>query len=218
MKRKERHQLKEDELKTALSRLYTWGLKHQRELYFALVIAGVVVLVVFGVRLVKAQHLKRESRILSQIIELRQALENKEEQKVGELEKLVGKGRFSRLAYLDLAAFYYEQGKMDKSLSYLEDFPRSPKDTLWVKALDLKAQIFRAQKKYDEALEIYELLEKESPDDFPEDIILFHKAQILEDKGDIKGAIKHYTKLKDEFSQTYFGYEASQRLIQLGEE
>lgn len=217
MKRKERHQLKEDELKTALSRLYAWGRKYQREISVGLIFVGLVILVVLGVRLYKAHQLKKESRLLTQIIELRQSLEKGEEEKLTQLEQLKGPGRFSRLAYLELASYYYDQGQLEKSLAYLEEFPPRPMDVLWVKALDLKAQILRIQEKYEEALKIYELLEKKAPEDFPEDIILFHKAQILEETGDLKAAIELYTRLKDEFSQTYFGYEASQKLAQLGE-
>jgi len=215
MKRKERHQLKEDELKTALSRLYAWARKYQREIFVGLVLVGLVALVILGVKVIKAHQLRKESRLLTQIIELRQSLEKGEMEKVNQLEQLKGSGRFSRLAYLELASYYYDQGQLEKSLVYLEEFPSRPKDVLWVKALDLKAQVLRAQKKYEEAVKIYELLEKEVPDDFPEDIILFHKAQILEESGEIKAAIELYTRLKNEFSQTYFGYEASQRLTQL---
>ena len=46
MKRKERHQLKEDELKTALSRLYAWARKYQREIFVGLVFVGLVALVI----------------------------------------------------------------------------------------------------------------------------------------------------------------------------
>jgi len=87
MKRKERHQLKEDEFKTALSRMYSWIWQRKREFSIALSALVVIILVGVGIRLVKAQQLKKESRIFGQIIELRQALENQDETKVAELEK-----------------------------------------------------------------------------------------------------------------------------------
>ncbi|OQX54394.1 MAG: hypothetical protein B5M54_05250 [Candidatus Aminicenantes bacterium 4484_214] len=217
MKRKERHQLKEDEFKTALSRMYSWIWQRKREFSIALSALVVIILVGVGIRLVKAQQLKKESRIFGQIIELRQALENQDETKVAELEKLAGKGQFSRAAYLELASFYAEKGELEKALSWIEKFPPRPKDILWVKAMDLQAQLWCYQKNFDRALEIYELLTKNLPSDFPADIILFHQAQVLEEKGNIDEAIKIYTQLRDEYSQTYYGYEASQKLIQLGE-
>ena len=116
-----------------------------------------------------------------------------------------------------MASFYAEKGELEKALSWIEKFPPRPKDILWVKAMDLQAQLWCYQKNFDRALEIYELLTKNLPSDFPADIILFHQAQVLEEKGNIDEAIKIYTQLRDEYSQTYYGYEASQKLIQLGE-
>lgn len=217
MKRKERHQLKEDELKTALSRLYSWIWKRKREFSLGLAIVGVVIIAIVGVRLVKAHQIKKESQIFGQIIELRQALENQDDTKVVELEKLAGRGRFSRVAYLEQASYYAKKGEVEKALSWAEKFPPNPKDILWVKAMDLQAQLWCYQKDYDRALKLYELILKNLPDDFPADIILFHKAQVLEEEGKREEAVKLYTQLRDQYSQTYFGYEASQKLIQLGE-
>ena len=49
----------------------------------------------------------------------------------------------------------------------------------------------------------------EKPKVYPLDAILFHLAESHELKGDTAAAIELYKKLQTDFSQSYFGYEAS---------
>ena len=58
-------------------------------------------------------------------------------------------------------------------------------------------------------------LEKEKPGEYPLDAVLFHKASALELKGDIPGALAVYKKLQEEYTQTYYGYEASLKVGRL---
>ncbi len=207
MKRKERHQLKENEFARLMNEIYSFMFNKRREIL--IVISGIVILVVIfiGVRLIKAHDLKKESRLLTEILETREML-NEDPGKLNALEELAGKGKFSRLAYLELAAYWYEKGDVEKALAYLEKTDRSRKDELYVKIHDLKAQILCVQKDYEQALQIYQKLEEMEIKKFPLDIILFNKAKVLEKKGNIDEALNVFKKIQEEFPQSYYGYEA----------
>lgn len=207
MKRKERHQLKENEFASLINKIYYFAFNRRREIM--IVVSGIVVVAIIfiGMRLVKAHELKKESLLLSEILETREMI-NEDPEKINELEKLAGKGKFSRLAYLELAAYWYEQGDFDKALGYLEKIEGTKKDVLYVKSQDLKAQILAAQNNYEQALQIYNQIEEMKIKSFPLDIILFNKAKVLEKQGNMDKALTVYKRIKEEFPQSYYGYEA----------
>jgi TolA-binding protein len=70
-------------------------------------------------------------------------------------------------------------------------------------------------KNYDQAIALYAKLEKEKPEDYAFEVILFHKAEALEGKGDKAEALAVYKKLQQDYPQSYYGYDASDRVRKL---
>ncbi len=128
---------------------------------------------------------------------------------------MAGDGKFSRLAYLLLATYYVENGDYDKAQSYLEKMPENRKDTFYYQAQDLLAQIHFKRKDYDKAVEIYKKIEEADPKDHALDVILFHRAEVHEEKGEVEEALALYKKVQEEFSQTFYGFDAGQKIRKL---
>ncbi|MCK4645590.1 MAG: tetratricopeptide repeat protein [Candidatus Aminicenantes bacterium] len=214
MKRKFRKKLKEDELVTTVNKIFHFIQERTKKL-MALVLGILFIVVIFaGMKFIKAKNKKSENRLLTQIINLHSDLNNKPEN-LARLEELAGDGKFSRLAYVLLATYWMENGDSDKARSFVEKIPETPKDFFYYQAKDLLAQIHFKRKEYDKSLEIYKKMEEESPKDYSMDVILFHRAEINEEKGDVEQALALYRRVQDEFPQTFYGYEASQKVGKL---
>jgi len=134
-----------------------------------------------------------------------------------ELESLSGNGKYSRLGFLKLGIYWFEQGDFAKALDQLNNISAKKKDLVYYQAQDLMAQIFGEQKNYDRAIEIYETIENEEPDGYSIDAVLFHKAEAFEDKGDMELALAVYKKIQEDFPQTYYGMDASSKVMELEE-
>lgn len=214
MKRKHRKQLKEDEFVSAINRALHYIRDHTREIMAFCTIALVLVLIVFGVRFISKQNLKKENLILTEILELRSDLDSKPEN-LARLEELSGRGKFSRLGYLALASYWIENGDLDKAQGYLEEIPRKEKDGVYYQGQDLLAQVHFQKKEYDRAIEIYRSIEEDDPQSYALDVVLFHRAEVHEGKGETEEALVLYRKIQEEYSQTYYGFDASQRVLKL---
>jgi len=214
MKRKFRKKLKEDELVTTVNKVFHFIQERAKKL-MALVLGILFIVIIFaGIKFIKAKNKKNESRLLTQIINLHSDLNNKPEN-LTRLEELAGDGKFSRLAYVLLATYWMENGDSDKARSFVEKIPETPKDFFYYQAKDLLAQIHFKRKEYDKSFEIYKKIEEESPEDYSMDVILFHRAEVYEEKGEIEQALALYRRVQDEFLQTFYGYEASQKIGKL---
>ncbi|MFP4082111.1 MAG: tetratricopeptide repeat protein [Candidatus Aminicenantes bacterium] len=214
MKRIKRKQLKEDELVTTFNKIIRFVQRRARELVALGVVVVLVILVFVGVRLVKAHNVKKESRLLAQIIELRAELEENPE-KVEKLQQLAGKGKFSRLSFILLAGYRIEKGDFDQAEQALQKVSEGKKDIFYYQAQDMLAQIYAKQKKFDKAVGIYQKIQKQNPKKYVMDALLFHQAQVWEQKGETEKALDLYKKVKEEYPQTYFGYDASQKVERL---
>ena len=214
MKRKFRKKLKEDELVTTVNKIVHFIQERTKE--FKVLILGILFIVIIftGMKFIKAKNKKNESRLLTQIINLHSDLNNKPEN-LARLEELAGDGKFSRLAYVLLATYWMENGDSDKARSFVEKIPETPKDFFYYQAKDLLAQIHFTRKEYDKSFEIYKIIEEENPKDYSMDVILFHRAEITEEKGDVEQAVALYRRVQDEFPQTFYAYEASQKVGKL---
>jgi predicted negative regulator of RcsB-dependent stress response len=214
MKRVERRQLKEDEFVSGmtwfLDLMKTW----KRELLIGLGVLVLLALVFLGITFLKNQGLKAESRIFGEIISLREGLDAKPEN-LPRLEKLAGPGQYARVAYVALATYWLEKGDLDKAEKNASAVKASRRDFIAYEAQDLLAQILVRKKDFGRALEIYARIEKEKPSSYPLDAILFHKAEALELKGDVREAVAAYKKLQEDYNQTYYGYEASLKVGRL---
>ena len=214
MKRIVRKQLKEDEFVSVFNKTVHYIREHTRELITFFVAIVVLAVIIFGVRFISRQNLKKESQLLSQILELQTDLDQKPEN-LAKLEELAGGGKFSRMAYTALASYWVENGDLEKAQSYLEEFPQKNKDVLFYQAQNLLAQVHFQKKEYDKAIEIYRKIEEDDPGSYSLDVVLFHKAEVHEEMGETNEALALYRKIQEEYSQTYYGFDASQKIREL---
>jgi predicted negative regulator of RcsB-dependent stress response len=214
MKRATRRHLKEDKFQATVTSIVDFSKEHTREL--SIILAGVAVLILAFLvfQLINAQQIKKENLALNQILKLSSEIRDNPE-KITELEELAGQGKFSRIGYLELAKYWYEREDFAKVMPYLDEIAKGKKDLIYYQAEDLKGQVFISQKNYDDAISLYGKLVEENPKDYVLDAVLFHKAQAHEKKGEAEEALLLYKRLQEEFSQTYYGYDASAKVLNL---
>jgi predicted negative regulator of RcsB-dependent stress response len=214
MKRVIRKQLKEDEFVSTLTKIFRFVQKRTREILIAAAAVAFIALLYAGLRLIQANNIRTESRLVTRLLELRSDLNTKPEN-LAEMEKLAGTGKFARLAYVLIATHWVEQGDLGKAKAALEKIGDGAKDFIYYQAQDLLAQILVREKEFDKAITIYDQISKENPKDYGLDVILFHKAEALEGKGETKEAVSVYKKVQEDFPQSYYGYDASGRVRKL---
>ncbi|MDH4197370.1 MAG: tetratricopeptide repeat protein [Candidatus Aminicenantes bacterium] len=215
MKRDERHHIKEDGLAVGLRRLMHFFKAWRKQLLMLAGVAALAALVFVAIGLIRGHSLRAQSEIATQILKLRADLDQKPEN-LAQLEKLAGRGRYARLAHVELATYWIQKGDLDKAAASLKEVTALPKDLIYYQAQDLAARIEVRRKNYDQAIELYKKLEADDTTVYPLDVILFHRAEAHELKGETKEARELYERLQTEFSQTYYGYEASTRAAKLG--
>jgi len=208
MKRKIKRQLKEDEFVSGMNKFMQFAKKWEREFIVAGAAAAALLLLFFGFQFLRGQQLKKESRMVGEILNLRADIAGSP-QNVAKLEQLAGRGKFSRVAYISLATYWIEQGQLDKAQAALAGIKNDPKDFFYYQAQDLSAQIDILKGEYDKAITILKKIEEEKPKDYLVDAVLYHHAEALEKKGDVQEALKLYKKLQAEYAQSYYGYDAS---------
>ncbi len=214
MKRVERRQLKGDEFVSGMNRFLELAETWKREVLIGLGVLVLLVLIFLGISFLKNQGLRSESRVVGEIGSLRAGLD-KNPGNLSRLEKLAGPGRYARVAYIALATYWLEKGDLEKAEKNASAVKASRRDFIAYEAQDLLARILVRKKDFGRALEIYARIEKEKPAAYPLDAVLFHKAEALELKGDVREALAVYKKLQEEFNQTYYGYEASLKVGRL---
>lgn len=215
MKRRERKRLKEDEFVGTLTKIAHFTRKKTKEITIGLglvVFLGFVFIVYKGIH---AVQLRKESHLTAEILELNEQLGQKPEN-LTRLEKLAGKGKFSRMAYIFIATYSIEKGDFAKAEEALQKINDRRKDFVYYQAQDLLGQVYMLRKDYEKALEIFRKMEKETPKSYALDVILFHQAEALEKSGKKEEALALFQKVQDKFPQTYYGYDASLKLLQIG--
>lgn len=216
MKKEMRKRLKEDEFVSTMTKLVDLAKKWSRQLMIATGVVAIVILAFLVFRAIKAQAVKRDSQTLAEILKVSTQLDE-DPGKLAELEALAGDGKFSRVAYLKLAAFAVEQGDFEKAKSYLEKVPDNRKDLTYYQAQDMLAQVYIGQGEYDKAIAIYEAIQEEDQKDYGPDVILFHLAEAYEGKGEKDAALEIYKKLQEEYAQSFYGFDASKKVTELEE-
>ncbi len=214
MKRKKRRQLKEDEFVSIVNKIFHYVRDHTKELMTLGVLVLFLVVIFFGVKYVSRQSQRKEGQKLTQILDLQADLTNKPEN-LARLEELAGRGKFTRLGYIYLSSYWIENGDLEKAQIYLENIPKKPRDIVFYQAQDLMGQIHFKRKDYDKAIEIYRAIEEDDPASYSLDVVLFHRAEVHEEKGETDEALALYRKIQQEYSQTYYGFDASQKVSQL---
>jgi len=213
MKRKERHHLKEDQFQKIVTQVVDYIRDHTKEI--SLVGAGlaIIILAFVVIQVINAQNLKKQNVVLDQIRKLSSEVTDKPEN-LQELENLAGNGKFSRIAYLELAKYWFERSDYAKTQTYLEKIG-GKRDLFYYQAQDLLAQAFINQNEFDKAIEIYKTIEKENPKNYVLDAVLFHRAEAHEKKGETEEALTLFKRVKEEFPQTYYGYDATAKVTEL---
>lgn len=214
MKRVMRKRLKEDEFVSTLTKIFDFAKQRTRELILGAAVLAIILLVIFVSNAIKAQSVKKDSRLLADILEISSQLKDNPD-KVAELETLAGNGKFSRIAYLKLASYWIEQGDSEKAKSYLENMPDKRRDITYYQAQDMLAEIFIREKEYDKAIAIYRSIEEDKQKDYALDAVLFHMAEAYEGKEELDKALELYKRVQDEYAQTYYGYDASRKVAEL---
>jgi tetratricopeptide (TPR) repeat protein len=216
MKRVHRKQLKEDEFVSTFNKLFNFIKKRKREFMMGGAALCAALLVFIGVQTVRSQSLKRQNVKLSQSFQIREDL-NTNPDKIADLEKMAGRGKFARSAYLQLGTYWFEQGDFIKAMDQLDNISDKRKDLLYYQVQNLKAQIHFLQKNYDESIRIYDAIEEEKPKNFSLDSVLFNKARAFEEKGDKEQALLVYKRIQEDYAQTYYAMDAAQKITKLEE-
>jgi predicted negative regulator of RcsB-dependent stress response len=216
MKRAVKKHLKEDKFQMTITNIVDFVRDHTKEISFAGAGLAVLILVFIVFQVISAQQVKKENQILDQILTLSSEIRENPD-KIAALEELAGKGKFSRLGYLELAKYWFEREDFAKASSYLGEIATGKKDLVYYQAQDLKGQVYINQEDYDSAIALYGKIEEENPKEYVLDAVLFHKAQAYEKKGETEEALLLYKRLQEEFSQTYYGYDASAKVLNLEE-
>jgi predicted negative regulator of RcsB-dependent stress response len=214
MKKEMRKRLKEDEFVSTMTKMVDLAKKWSRQLIMGLAVVAVIILAFLIYNTIKAQAVKKDSRVLAEILEISKQLEE-DPGKVAELEALAGNGKFSRIAYLKLAAFEIEQGNAEKAKSYLEKVPENRKDLTYYQAQEMLAQAYLIEDEYDKAIAIYKAIEEKGPEDYPLEVILFHMAEAYEGKGETNPALEIYKRIQEEYPQSFYGFDASKKVTDL---
>lgn len=214
MKRATKKHLKEDKLQITATNIVEFSREHTKEISIAGAGVAVLILIFIVFQVISVQQTKKENRILDQILTLSSEIRENPE-KIAELEELAGKGRFSRIGYLELAKYWFEKEDFAKVTAYLDEMSKGKKDLVYYQAQDLMGQVYISQNDYDNAIALYGKLEEKNPKEYVLDAVLFHKAHAHEKKGETEEALVLYKRIQEEFSQTYFGYDASVKVLDL---
>lgn len=215
MKRTERHHLQENEMRHGLSWLVDFAKTWRKELTIVGAALAFAVVVFAVLVVIRSHNQSVQSRVVGEVGALAAEAAQKPD-KLAELEKLSGSGRYARLANLELAKYWTERSDWAKAESFLGRIPASRKDLLYYQAEDLKAQAALGKKDFDRAIAIYRKMRDEKPKVYPLDAVLFRLAESHELKGETAEALEIYKALQTDYAQTYFGYEASVKAGRLG--
>lgn len=210
MKRVVKKQLKEDEFVSTMTKIWNFIQARTKEIIIGVAVLIFLGLLYVGFRFIRAQQMRKESRLITQLLELRSTANSKPED-LAALEKMAGSGKYARLGYVLTATYWVERGDLEKAKESLGKIKSSPQDFIYFQARDLLAQVNSMQKDYDQAIEIYTKIEEAKPKDYCLDAVLFHKAEALEAKGSTPEAVALYKKVQEQYPQSYFGFDAAER-------
>jgi len=210
MKKVVKRQLKGDEFVSTMNKIWSFLQARVKEILIGVAVVAFIGLLYAGIRFISAQQVRKESRLVSQLLELRSTSSAKPEN-LAALEKISGSGKYARLGYVLTATYWVEKGDLEKAKESLGKIKPSPQDFIYFQTRDLLAQVSAMQKDYDQAIGIYTKIEEAKPKDYCLDAVLFHKAEALEAKGSKPEALAVYKKIQEQFPQSYYGYDAAER-------
>ncbi len=214
MKKIVKKQLKEDEFVSTLTKIFRFVKKHTTEIIVASAAVVFLVLLYLGLRFIQARNVEKESYLLSQLLQTRSDLATKPDD-VAKLEQMAGQGKFSRMGYVLLATYWVDQGDLEKAKDALGKMPVERRDFIYFQAQDLLGQVNYLEKNYDQAIAVYDRIEQEKPKDYALDVVLYHKAEALVGKGEKQQAVTVFKKIQEDYPQSYYGYDAAERVRKL---
>ncbi|MCX7973128.1 MAG: tetratricopeptide repeat protein [Candidatus Aminicenantes bacterium] len=222
MKRRERRHLKEDEFVSTITKIVRFFRQYQREIKIVAVSLIAVILLLVLIRVIQVRGVNQANQQLATILKLSENLREKiasgEENpsELKELEKMAGTGRYGRLAYIHLANYWVAKNDLLRAQAFLEKFPAQPRDLFYYQAKDLLGEILIWRQEYDQAIKLYESLEKEKKIPYIRDSVLIHLAEAFEKKGDKKKALEIYRQLQSEFPYSAYIWNIADRIRRLG--
>ena len=214
MKRELKKKMKEDEFVHDLGLIVEFARKWKKELMIAGAVVVGLALLWTAVQVWNGIQDRKNSAVLGQMLVLRGTLSS-DPQALAKMETLAKSGKFARVASAQLAAYWIEQGSLDKAEQALAGAMKGPRDYFFYQAQDLAGQVAVLKGEYDKAIKILQAVEDAKPKDYNLDAVLYHKAEALEKKGDRAGALALYKKIQTEYAQSYFGYDAGQKTRRL---
>lgn len=104
----------------------------------------------------------------------------------------------SASAALPLAQALLRQGKSVETLPLIDEYLKhaDASDPLRPAAFEARGYAYEAQMQYDQALAAFEQLSQENKTDFMKGMGLYHRARLLELKGDKVAAVKQFSELQ----------------------
>lgn len=110
-----------------------------------------------------------------------------------------GGARAAVSAALPLGQALLRQGKADQALPLIEEYlaKTDSTDPLRPAAYEARGYALEAQKKYDDALNAFDLLAKENKTDFMKGMGMYHRARMLLLKGDTASAAKTLSEIEN---------------------
>lgn len=102
-------------------------------------------------------------------------------------------------AALPLAQVYLRQNKADQAMPLIDEYiaKSDASDQLRPAAFEARGYALEAQKKYDEALNAFDLLAQENKTDFMKGMGLYHRGRMLLIKGDTAAAAKTFSEIEN---------------------
>ncbi len=233
MKRKERHELKQNELLVTLNRLVTWSSQNSQVLKTGLVVALIVGAAMGGIyhyqhgrgqaadallsdAMNKYHGVIRENTIVAALQE-GTTFESAEERYRAALEGFRGITQQYDSLPQGREARYYSAlcqvglGEIEDAEALLEEVVRKRGDLLYSLASQTLATVKSQKGDYAGAAELYRALLGDPQDPLPKDQLLFAMAQQLEMDGRLEEARQAYQRFLAEHPQSLLRTEAEQR-------
>lgn len=203
MEKKERHQIKENEILVLLTKVYNLILKYKKEIFYFLLILVGIALLFWGFFSYKSLKEKHAGMLLSQAL-------SADDVNYDKLKTISKKYKSTLAGKKALFLLELKEGKDSKELiKKLDNLIEIEKDPI-IKGIFIinKIEIYLNEKNYKLASET---LQKEK-DKLKEEFYLFLSAKIKELEGKTEEAKAQYLRIFNEFSDSNLRYLAQQRM------
>ncbi len=234
MKRKHRHELKQNEFLVWLDNTVMWISKNQRNLMIGIAVALVIGLIMGGINLYQKNRNREAQTLLSEALDLFHARITHEE---GSAVQAVEGPEYTSSAERyrgSLAAFqkvidqysssdqgrqarYYAAicqsglGKHQEAEGLLEEVAGGRRDLMYYLASRTLATVKSERGDYAGAIETYRLMIEDPNNPLPKDQLLFNLAQTNELAGNLEEAGKNYQRVLEEYPESVLRGEVLQR-------